>query len=264
MRGIVNLLFSYSVDNCLFCRYTHICAFEFSTGRLCCATEKEALRQKIDIGTLEAAERACAGIGGFDGWMIGIVRIWWTGCGKCSPLCSPAGADGGQGTAAPRVPAPASACLVRRGPSVSVIETAAGDISMRILLIRPAEERAPSAETAAEDLSGRKALFSICISRGEAQAFLHRVGDANPLHRGNGAVLPGFLILNRVLAQMAERGGTAADGEPSGEASENAYEFRFTAPLFPMEPAVLCAGRSGFSLTAGGREIMIIRRVKVS
>lgn len=203
------------------------------------------------------AERACAGIDGFEGWMIGSVTLRAAG-------------------QRPGSSEPPSAHLRRRGPSAAVIETGAGSIRMRVLLVHPAAHgkrllreaghpKADAPETQAEIPAERPAASraghpaepaddgtgdagELCISRAEMERFLQQTGDTNPLHSGADAILPGFLILNRIMSLLPEA--------PSPEA---ALEFRFLSPLHPGEAALIKKTSDGYALFAAGRRILTIR-----
>lgn len=217
----------------------------------------------MNIRILEDAERACAGISGFDGWMIGSVRIR-SSVDRKPPDALLRETPGTSGSPAQD----GSARLVRRGPSVSVVEAVAGSLSMRVLLVRPLKDPRQMPEHAVPDADPRrKPLRSFCISRGEMEQFLNRVGDPNPLHRGKEAILPGFLILNRLINALPGLSDAEADEGPDhreqsgGPSAFPAYEFRFLAPLHPGEEAEFSAVLGGFSLTARGRNILLIKEV---
>ena len=64
----------------------------------------------------------------------------------------------------------------------------------------------------------------------EIRAYLHASGDSNPIHRGEAAVVPGFLMVNRILEGYGDCSGASV---------------RFYLPLQCKEPAKLVEQKTG-------------------
>lgn len=75
---------------------------------------------------------------------------------------------------------------------------------------------------------------TLAFDRSQMEEYLREVADTNPIHQGELAVLPGFLVMNECLLRLWKRGWIKG---------KTVLEVRFLAPLHPEEE--VCLSDSG-------------------
>lgn len=94
---------------------------------------------------------------------------------------------------------------------------------LRVMLMRPVENSVKTPKTAGQ-LSDGNISKSFLVTREETDRYLAASGDKNPIHQGENAIVPGFLMVNRI-AKMLE--------------NPKKLQVRFFAPLAVGESAEL-------------------------
>ncbi len=94
----------------------------------------------------------------------------------------------------------------------------------------PGQAAAGSQQQAVKAESNQKATGAFLVTSEEISAYLQASEDENPIHRGEEAVVPGFLMVNRIL-------------EGYGDCIE--ASVRFYLPLQCKEPAKLVEQKTG-------------------
>ncbi len=84
-----------------------------------------------------------------------------------------------------------------------------------VTLIDPKQTMASRSK---ENIETEKEDHSFKVTREETDHYLREVKDQNPIHRGKGAIAPGFLMANKILKQISPKIPFQA-------------EFRFLTPL---------------------------------
>lgn len=78
---------------------------------------------------------------------------------------------------------------------------------------------------------------TLAFSRSQMEEYLREAADTNPIHQGEAAVLPGFLVMNACLLRLWKKGWMKG---------QTALEVRFLAPLRPDEEVYLSdSGQEG-------------------
>ncbi|MCD8084099.1 MAG: hypothetical protein LUE86_11465 [Clostridiales bacterium] len=177
-------------------------------------------------------EQSLTAIEGFDGWMIGNAKL----------TC-----QGGLPSGAVSCPPP---FLCRRTPKLAQIEARAvwpgGWATIRMMLIRPDQSQSGEAQEnrTANFFAGQSHAHGkpFRISDEELTHFLEMVPDGNPIHRGDDAILPGMLIMNRLLDRIWN--------EIARPPETFHAEIRFRLPLHKNETWYLTVGREDDSRLA--------------
>lgn len=72
---------------------------------------------------------------------------------------------------------------------------------LQVTLIKPFLTK--SVKERRKDKRG-KTLGNLVFSAEQTSRFLDSVSDSNPVHRGEGAIVPGFMIMNYIVEQTGE------------------------------------------------------------
>ncbi len=160
-------------------------------------------------------ERELSGLEGYEGWMIGKCRFSFGDGAEQEAV--PGAADAGKQSGKLRV--------LRAGSRLAEVEILSADEKDRLTVTLVNAVPGSSAGL-------RRAETAECFTatRAETDAYLEAAGDNNPIHQGAHAVVPGFLMVNR-LAQDC------------GDCREIAV--RFYHPLYLGEAARLIVDESG-------------------
>ena len=196
-------------------------------------------------------ERALSDLRGFDGWMIGKCRaslhlLLEKGRGREQSLRS----------------GHYAAEIIKRGSASAVIrveESKDGLLPpqepgsqmnfLQVLLVNPRvrngarsigvarSERQIERQKENQRREEAEGRFSepVCFSAVQTENFLELSADRNPIHRGKGAIVPGFLILNRIAAYCLK----AHRGNAGWGSCRLDIEAKFLSPLPVGETAAL-------------------------
>ena len=198
-------------------------------------------------------ERALSTLEGYEGWMIGTTTLhldWQPKQGEdefCHTKLVPEIIKKGCSAIRVRIVAPRE-------------EIEQENDWMEVLLVKPRQgalisekEEIPlikaTAELSSEDDE------TLTFDRSQMEEYLREAADTNPIHQGEAAVLPGFLVMNECLLRLWKRGWIK---------KKTVLEVRFLAPLHPDEEVLLSdsgqEGRSGVHLRTrqGEKEILSI------
>lgn len=176
-------------------------------------------------------EQALSALDGFDGWMIGTCRARLN-------LCGPGKAHGDETGRTGRY----IAKLQRQSSSVAVIQVnheEDGGSSLQVLLINPScstkEKTGPSRpdQSTEPDQSIKQPKKTVCFSGQQIDTFVKAVSDDNPIHRGQHAVVPGFLMMNELAACLLCGG----DDRPDWDFVNADLDVKFRSPLRAGEMA---------------------------
>ena len=132
--------------------------------------------------------------------------------------------------------------IIKKGRSAIRVRIAAAEEEKKwenegreVLLIKPRQgvlvpekEKMPLMKAITE--LGGEDDDTLAFSRSQMEEYLREAADANPIHQGEAAVLPGFLVMNACLLRLWKKGWM------KGQA---ALEVRFLAPLHPDEEVYL-------------------------
>lgn len=140
------------------------------------------------MDTLLAAERALARADGtsFDGWMIGKAEFYLKTAYRADDEEIPA------------------VRFLKRSSFMACMEAESEALSLTMWILKPrgaGEERSCGEEPDA----GRTPVCGFSITRQDIDRYQALSGDNNPIHRGIHAIVPGFLLCNRVIPLMLER-----------------------------------------------------------
>ena len=177
-------------------------------------------------------ERALSTLEGYEGWMIGTTTLhldWQPKQGEnefCHTKLTPE--------------------IIKKGRSAIRVRIAAAEEEkereneeMEVLLVKLGSED--------DD--------TLAFSRSQMEEYLREAADTNPIHQGEAAVLPGFLVMNACLLRLWKKGWMKG---------QTALEVRFLAPLRPDEEVYLSdseqEGRNAVYLRTKqeGKEILSI------
>lgn len=202
--------------------------------------ERRHMQTSLLQNILISAEKALAAEKGYDGWMIGRCRL--------------------------SVPAKLSVVpvfhisVLKQRKTFAVLQAGSENGAfLEMTMLLPSGTPAKEAPCAALPSPGKDSV-QFSLSSSEMEEFLKAVGDDNPLHSGENAILPGFLIFNRLLSDFSL---------PSGEGEVISSECRFLSPLHPGEPVVFLPEPAAKALSetlfsgklcslSDGREILTI------
>ncbi len=178
-------------------------------------------------------EQSLTTLKGWDNWLIGNSRFLFEGMvPDRSVTCKPA-------------------VVLRQSASLVILQSEAswkgGRASLRLLLIRPTGS-APKPDAQTADRHRRDSLpdagatdsdrwrrASVSVSREELNAFLCAVPDTNSLHRSVDPILPGMLLMNRLLTWSLE--------ERNDFPGLLQADTRFFVPLRCGQPLYLVTGQ---------------------
>ena len=180
--------------------------------------QKHLLRFERTLSTLE----------GYEGWMIGTTTLhldWHPKQGEnefCHTKLTPEIIKKGR-----------SAIRVRI--AVAEEEKERENEEMEVLLVKPRQsvlvpekEKMPLMKAITE--LGSEDDDTLAFSRSQMEEYLREAADTNPIHQGEAAVLPGFLVMNACLLRLWKKGWMKG---------QTALEVRFLAPLRPDEEVYL-------------------------
>lgn len=195
---------------------------------------------------LMVLEKALSGLPGYRGWMIGKCHFSFGREGK--PVEAPEHLQQGCHLDVLRSD--------QRLVEVEVANPATGD-QLRVMLAGAALKGKNGTDRAAPEAAGSQRLDKgldpgqaiaerqqqavkaklhqetggvLLVTLEEIRAYLHASGDSNPIHRGEAAVVPGFLMVNRILEGYGDCSGASV---------------RFYLPLQCKEPAKLVEQKIG-------------------
>ena len=170
-------------------------------------------------------EKTLSSLSGYRGWMIGTCRFSFgredtpeETSGQPQQTCQLAVLRSDARLAEVEITRPETGDQLR----VMLVNAASGKESVR----KTAGKQPPDTKTA----SPQKESETFLVTREEIDAYLQASRDENPIHRGENAVVPGFLMVNRIL----EGYGNAA-----------AASVRFCQPLCCGKPAKLAEQKTG-------------------
>ncbi len=169
---------------------------------------------------LLAFESTLSTLDGYDGWMIGTCVI----CFEWLTDMNIRDCDSENNIALQ---------IVKKGRSAVRVRMDADEEWMEVLLVKPRQD-VLIYEKNEESLSSNtfirhdKDTMSFTVS--QMEEYLKKVSDTNPIHQGNGAVLPGFLVMNECLANLNENNFLKEC---------KTLEVRFLSPLRPDEKVYL-------------------------
>ena len=180
-------------------------------------------------------ERALSTLEGYEGWMIGTTTLhmdWQPKQGEnefCHTKLTPE--------------------IIKKGRSAIRVRIAAAEEEkereneeMEVLLVKPRQsvlapekEKMPLMKAITE--LGSEDDDTLAFSRSQMEEYLREAADTNPIHQGEAAVLPGFLVMNACLLRLWKKGWMKG---------QTALEVRFLAPLRPDEEVYLSdSGQEG-------------------
>ena len=212
-------------------------------------TGQECIFQK----KLLCFERALSTLKGYEGWVIGTTTLhlgWQSKQGEdafCHTKLTPE--------------------IIKKGHSAIRVRIAAAEEEkerqnewMEVLLVKPRQgvlalekEKMPRMEAITELSSEDDDV--LVFDRSQMEEYLREAADTNPIHLGEAAVLPGFLVMNECLLRLRKRGWVE---------EKAALEVRFLAPLHPDEEVYLSdsgqkdKGAVRLKTKQGEREILSI------
>lgn len=172
-------------------------------------------------------ERALSTLEGYEGWMIGTTTLhldWRFKQGEdefCHTKLTPE--------------------IIKKGRSAIRVRIAAEEEKkrenewMEVLLVKPRQGVLTSEK---EEIALMKAITelsseddeTLTFDRSHMEEYLREAADTNPIHQGEAAVLPGFLVMNECLFRLWKRGWIK---------EQTVLEVRFLAPLHPDEEVCL-------------------------
>lgn len=185
---------------------------------------------------LMCLERELSGLEGYQGWMIGKCRFSFGDGAEQEAV--PGAADAGKQSGKLRV--------LRTGSRLAEVEILSADerdrLTVTLVNSVPGSSaglrRAETAERPPDPKYVQESRPAECFSatRAETDAYLEASGDCNPIHQGAHAVVPGFLMVNRIAQDC-----------------RNCREIavRFYHPLYLGETARLIVNESGAQKSAG-------------
>jgi hypothetical protein len=131
--------------------------------------------------TLILMERALSVLEGYEGWVIGICDLTYSGI------------SGGKSTADYRTE------IVKRGSSLAMATVSGENDFLKIMLLKPSPKTGGESR---KKESSRHTGMHLSFSENQVETYLNEVSDYNPIHKGSGAIVPGLLMMNRILEQM--------------------------------------------------------------
>jgi hypothetical protein len=131
--------------------------------------------------TLILMERALSVLEGYDGWVIG----------KCDLTYS--------GTSGGKMPAEYRTETVKRGSSLAMATVSGENDFLKILLVKPSPKNGGKSRKTGSRKAAEVPLF---FSENQVETYLNEVSDYNPIHKGQKAIVPGLLMMNRILEQI--------------------------------------------------------------
>ncbi len=219
--------------------------------------DRNVTMQKSDFQKhLLRFERALSTLEGYEGWMIGTTTLhldWQPKQGEdefCHTKLVPE--------------------IIKKGRSAIRVRIAAAEEEkkrenewMEVLLVKPRQgalisekEEIPLIKATAERSSEEDEALT--FERSQMEEYLREAADTNPIHQGEAAVLPGFLVMNECLLRLWKRGCIK---------EKMVLEVRFLAPLHPEEEVCLSdswqEGRKMVHLKTkqGEKEILSVSKV---
>ncbi len=159
-------------------------------------------------------ESALSEFQGFQGWVIGKCSVWIRKTREEREKLS-------------------HAILLKRNDMLAVFQVYGNnrqfDGMLQVTLIKPYLKK--SVEERRKDKRG-KTLGNLVFSAEQINRFLDSVSDNNPVHRGDGAIVPGFMIMNDIMVRTGE--------EVMKKIGKNfVMEARFLVPMKVGEEAEL-------------------------
>lgn len=182
------------------------------------------MREEITQALMEM-ERALSALDGFDGWMIGTCRARLRLC-RIRKTCEDG--DGGAGRYAAK--------LQRRGDSFAMFRVERegdGGNSLQVLLVKPVSDIREEIRQAGSDLPEKESEMTVRFSGQQIDNFVKAVSDDNPIHRGQNAVVPGFLMMNELAAGILCGG----DDRTDWDVIDADLDVKFRSPLRAEEMA---------------------------
>lgn len=146
-------------------------------------------------------ERALSGLKGYDGWVIG------TCCVGISSVFQDK--MSGNGEIKEEV---CKSSILRCGGAWAVVRIVRPrqEDFLQVMLLKPSQNehsvRLPQQKRqSCSDLSEKSGAEIFCFYEQEIAWFLESVSDSNPIHRGSGAIVPGFLMMNTITGMYIRK-----------------------------------------------------------
>ena len=191
----------------------------------------------------------------YDGWVIGRAELNCRNIGVIEKI------DGRQELLRQRCTAARNVRILRRRSTMALLEAEDSIRSLRIQLIKRSGTQAEHAVVESKqtgstvinrsDTAGRELdmqgdpLFSMCCSRDEIRAFTRDVKDYNSLHQNDQAIVPGLLIMERLLQWIAAQEYGAemqrmAEWEQQESLRGSILKMRFFQPIEAGQLMQIC------------------------
>lgn len=187
------------------------------------------------MDTLMAAERALvrADQTSYNGWMIGKAEFYLKTAYRADNVEIPV------------------VRILKKSSFMVCMEAESEDLTLTMWILKPrgAGERRNCGEV---QETGRELILGFSISRQDIDRYQSITGDSNPIHLGSHAIVPGFLLCNRVIPLIMDRMRTPFR-----------LNVRFHAPVYEGELLQFYqSGDASWAIEAGGVRAVSMTRKK--
>lgn len=187
------------------------------------------------MDTLMAAERALvrADQTSYNGWMIGKAEFYLKTAYRADDVEIPV------------------VRILKKSSIMACLEAESEAMTLTMWIVKPrgSGERRSCGD---DPESGRTLILEFSVSRRDIDRYQTVSGDGNPIHRGSHAIVPGFLLCNRVIPLILE------EAKPPLR-----LDVRFHAPVYEGETLRFCQGGDGnWAIEAGGIRAVSVTRKK--